>query len=1699
MPDFNQYSPKTPYIRPEMPKTGLSLLIQPVFDYKNRFPEGVDWDTSGKSTGIDWTKGINNPFRGLGYVPLSPAAATPYNESKKYNDGSQGGFLPGRDNEDLYARNQGWFASVGDGLSRLVLTAGTKLGAGIGYVGGLMGFGNHYDDYEGGFSGWIAGAADNGLKKWFEQAEDETIKNDWFPIYQEAADRNKGFFRRAATDLNFWTEDFTDGAAFMASAFVPGMLLSKLGIGAGLVRTAGLMKNLTYVDEAAALAADGLTGTSESAALLTEGLGATVEAPQIANTIVQGAGSELQQLPRVIKWIDNAKLARNIDVGATTVINTASEAMFEADGVKKQLIANLSEMKNADGTYKYTPDQVRTLAAKGAKDTFVMNAAALSISNLWEANLLFKKLPGASARYGMERGITHGGLWEAAELQKKSLGRRLWASTGEVRKGILAEGIWEENIQLAIQRLNQTPETVDLDFGDKLAGVAKQYAKQTADAFMGQDSEASLNIGLGGLMGGIAGKVLGHNDEKDLKKNLVNLNSQVNAFKSIGNIYQTNEDGTIKVSESGSPLVDVDKLKSYAASLNKVLNLQKLADNFEGRGVNEMAQIYKNEVFARFAKAHFDSGLSALLYDKLSDVKSLSKDDLAILGYDPDSKDASVESRADAYKKKAEKLEKLYNNIQQNTLQMKKDKKGQKFYDITDKLFYLSARADSLAEIQKQSKDKFDAVKADADSYDESYNSETDSVVESYNQLFENVHSAKKVSEELYYDDNARLLYEQREQAEEVVKKEQKKVDDYVTDNKEVLERLKKDARGRYMYEIANKNLLPSAKEMERLQIIQAESALAQNATLSVMSRLADLRFGEKYYDEKYSKVLEQHAREAGVFEDDQTERPTDEPDSDIQLPKKEAPKPVASTDEVEQAYNEVAADGEVTSNKKKIVDHIAAKIAKGEKLTDQEEAVRKTVKDDVEETVREKRKDTSISDLWEEEHELQREKQAIENNPDRTAEDDARIEEINSRLEDLKDDREEKYEESDNEYTVNDSKNIKPQDKERFKEILNEITQNRKRVEKKGNDSYLVDGKEFRKVTEVIGDTIPWEVRDSVQNAVNAGYTIDDLVKAYFSGEINEEFKNGMSDRISEEAYNEVIKSLDKIKAKLKEQGIEIVAKNVFVFDEEQRIAGEIDLLGVDKNGRFKIYEIQARKQETYRSYGKAGRGIKIRELDQKRLSAYRNLFSNQYGELPDEISVMFPFQVKYDKESPKGFIEGAKLKNKIRFEPARLIEIKRKVFEAIRVNSKFDNIDLLRIYANTFLKDEDLKAKVRFLMRNISLSEIKSGLTLSIKKAEQSFIDRYNAQTALMEGKTSEHSLTKYPGFDNMYSLAGNIEMAVKHGDTLIGYMSPAKTLAYKDADGKFKILDEHTSPATYAEVTGNSESTFPEFKKIAQVYSSIQSELVKMLEKSGEEKITLDNKSVQELFDVNLSYGEFDKVPKNETRPTLNELVHNGVKIGKKQVTTVVHMDESDSPFIMMEKTKKTNNTITKYQGIDKWVNENIDAVTKALTDKDGKRITEFAAIVELPDGTYRIIALKKNSNTDVDTTEEFITNLGDKFTTSVRKNVFKNENVMMIPRYNEENVSINLDESKIIGSVYQAEDIDSLSKMGLSTSEMEVSSTKDQADTFLKGVTPEQLKTLKSLGLSSIDELMEDYQNSTWAAMEDYLNNLKECKL
>ena len=1816
MPDIGKYSPEQPFVPQFFSQLNLSNAFIPrVTVPQTLSPEGIG---PGNSTWKFFLQGATNPFAGRGIVPSAPAATDDYysnqkflSKSDEYQSGSTYkdiGFLIGRDNEDLWAKNRTWWDETFNTVVRLFDKAGAYTVQGLGFLGGLIGIGNKHNNYHSGsnFADWIAGASDNGLAQWGRDVADD-VDNIYRPIYNEAADRDKGFFSRMFTDIDFWKGDVVDGAAFMLSAYATGNIFNGLNLGGSAVRGINAMRGLQFADEAAALSAEGLSGMSEAAAL---SRGATMTAE--GGTVIPGvlsreAGAVMTDISR---GIANSPLAKGINMGVTTLMLTASESMTEASTLKDELAEKLLRETKEDGTAKYTPEQIRDITARAARNSFLLNMLVLGPSNLWEVKTFFGKGSAMSGRNAANRMVRHeAGVLSDAEIVKRTFGQRGLDYLKRIGQGTLVEGLWEENIQLAIERTNQDPETLDNGFFKNIGRALNQYFKQTGDAFSGDDREASFNIGIGGIIGGGMAVRGRFGELKQLKRDVTNYNAAVSSFRNTSkNFYETNPDGSIAVDNNGNPVINNNNVISFLSAMNKTLSMSELADNLKGKNMDLLHSLVDNENIARLVKAYADNGMVDVLINKLDKAKNFKSEDLMILGLTSDA--AQNATRLDYLKKKIELHKNIYDNVKQNFIVKVRndDKFGTKANLMQQSLYFLSTRAAQLAELRDKTATEAEDIGTELATR---YSSSTDGMVDQLNDLYNKYLSAKKrvdmlSTQTLELPSSMRTLPDSDTETVDlgngvklttpkkqtkVHPEERQAVDEetlsqavtemtnseaalkqFLIDNKDEVKNIRKNADGSFRYEIAERNRLSYDSGKVRKDRIAKDIDMARNATLNVFNRISDAKYGERYWDTVYGQRKQDLQDEVENDDNDQIEENL--PDNDPNTPQN-------PPDEGEEA---------ISPEKK-------AKMNAETKSED---------------------------DLREEEQQLNEEKDYLNSKEEvLTKEEEDRLEEIDDRLDTIEKVREQKRDERNNEHKVDESKNIKPEDKENYKDILNKISENKKRV-KKFNTHYEIDGQYFRKVSEIIGDNITVD-----QSAANKGYTVDSIVKAFFANEITDEFKADLASKISEEALNDMMKQLTAIKASLQSQGIEIIDNNVTVFDEDLKVAGEIDLLGIDKDGNFKIYEISARRPEVYRVYGKSGKGISIRELDGKRLSAYRNLFANQYGAVPDEISVMFPFAVTYDKADPNGFIEGAKLKQKIRFVPERSIEIKMKVFKPVRSGSKFDAFDLFTYFANTYLPStlKDARDKLNFLFRNESFDNIKKNLTLRVSDLEGEFLTAYNNQQDILSGKKSsevkitfdlnkikkpsgsignqgatfeqardimnhlgitinyngdslkqivEHlknnpqdkqrfmdfltnepivlrelpdgtfqledghhraTIAYYSGienvpailkkngtktntlnkaayrnsfgnrieFDNLYALRSPKSMALFYDKELVGYLAPIPALAYRDEQGKYHVLSATTDQATYTELTGNSAQTYADFQKLAKAYSTAYTNLISKLEQSGQKEMTLENKELQDLFDVNLSYGELDTVKANESRPTLNDLDFKGVTVGnRKNVVTVANLDEYDGVRVVMDKNKATKTAKQKLQDLDRWANNNVSQIKSAVTDKNGKRSTNWVAIVETPNGEYKIIALREKGNIPVDLNDDFVVNLGDKFSASVKTSVFKNSNMQVVPKVAEATINIDLKDAEIMGKVYAAEDVESIEQFGLDPTDLHTETNDEKVNSFLNSLSDDEVSEINSKFAAfpqTRDELAKDiideYHAGMWSNIEDFLNDLKNC--
>lgn len=181
--------------------------------------------------------------------------------------------------------------------------------------------------------------------------------------------------------------------------------------------------------------------------------------------------------------------------------------------------------------------------------------------------------------------------------------------------------------------------------------------------------------------------------------------------------------------------------------------------------------------------------------------------------------------------------------------------------------------------------------------------------------------------------------------------------------------------------------------------------------------------------------------------------------------------------------------------------------------------------------------------------------------------------------------------------------------------------------------------------------DTIVNIVRDKMsgtnsQRALDAGSAVDSIIRQYFT--IRDMSKIVKPSNMSENAFIDLITTLNNVKSNMELMGERFLADNIVLFQKYSdgtRVAGEVDILSVDKEGNFKIYDVKTSKYSFYDFIDRYGRKVNYfnnpsatqrmstKDYYTLQLSAYKNLFESQYGVPVTKLAVM-PFVLSYDKE---------------------------------------------------------------------------------------------------------------------------------------------------------------------------------------------------------------------------------------------------------------------------------------------------------------------------------------------------------------------------------------------------------------------------------------------------------------------------------
>lgn len=703
-----------------------------------------------------------------------------WSTARKYVD-EKYGYIPNLDNDDFYGKLEPWYKTLGKAVPRFAGYTIAKVGQGVGFLGGLISPSSWMSP-----DGVVASASDNAFSHAFDMMEDN-MKNEWglTKTFQETEDRNKGFFARAFTDLDFWTEDLVDGVAFVASAWIPGLALSKLN--AGLKIMNGISKIGSFGWDVAA------------------------------------TGVELERTGAAINYLTKAqKLGSTFNKVNAWGMATGSEAMFEAAGVKNKVYDSLTRDEYGNTVYKedgtlYTEDEKRKISGDAAHNTFVMNAGLLAITNLMELpyiTKLFGKTEGVVDNLIKPKNFIDDLVTKPAATTK--FGQVIEGKYGKAFKegfsGLIREGYIEENFQLAIQRINEKygaqgkvyQMTDFLTYKD----YADQVLEQTKNAFLGDDIEASTSIGMGGLIGGGSNIIASRNDGKKnrlaTEEAIKYYNDSKSNFLKFGDIYQKqvsegiDENGNPVKTErhvldkEGNPIVDVTKVAGIVTGLNANLTLMGNSEK-ESNSLNRNLQ--RDAAFGDFVQAHINAGIDSTIIAKLDALKVASVEDLAKMGF---VKDENFDDNINRYKKLANTIIKQNKAINADIIFGNSDdeiaRKNKLVEIATQQAVIRAAVSDHSAKITEIQNEMFEPHTS----------SLTDSMVDQLNTLNHRILSQEEFIDSL--DDEKHKS--QKALAVKLLDFLNKEKSSLLKYNQETVKNLKEDKDGFYKYEKPERNMI---------------------------------------------------------------------------------------------------------------------------------------------------------------------------------------------------------------------------------------------------------------------------------------------------------------------------------------------------------------------------------------------------------------------------------------------------------------------------------------------------------------------------------------------------------------------------------------------------------------------------------------------------------------------------------------------------------------------------------------------------------------------------------------------------------------------------------------------------------------------------------------------------------------------------
>jgi hypothetical protein len=204
------------------------------------------------------------------------------------------------------------------------------------------------------------------------------------------------------------------------------------------------------------------------------------------------------------------------------------------------------------------------------------------------------------------------------------------------------------------------------------------------------------------------------------------------------------------------------------------------------------------------------------------------------------------------------------------------------------------------------------------------------------------------------------------------------------------------------------------------------------------------------------------------------------------------------------------------------------------------------------------------------------------------------------------------------------------------------EIKENQQFIQLSEDGSKYVNsktGKEYERVTRFIEGEKEEDKGDTtlLDTSAALGTKIDNLVRDFFDDNLQaiESYEIGETEMIEP-----FLEKLQGVKDAMDARGEKVLANDIVLYNDEIGVAGTVDLLTYDAEGKFRIYDMKTMRGDNFDNsypgekvskYDSDKYGKSKREKHTEQLSMYRILLHNTHGILADTIGVM-PIELMYE-----------------------------------------------------------------------------------------------------------------------------------------------------------------------------------------------------------------------------------------------------------------------------------------------------------------------------------------------------------------------------------------------------------------------------------------------------------------------------------